>query len=170
MPWNSSAEKNGAEPPKRRKILRNLSSHEKPKEREAQNAEKYCVANALNRATCSPVGAFPVGTSKFLGPSGLYPTQQIISLLRTSSSFDAWRGGGKQYFNSWSPCDRALDLQDHASYFINDTRLSLMVGCRSLFLCCRGRGFRGPATEGSLRRGFRGCLAARVSFATGDDS
>lgn len=78
-------------------------------------------------------------------------------------------GGGGQYFNSWSSCDRALDLQYDAGDLINDTRLSLMVSCRGLFLCCRG-GFCGPATDSSLRHGLGGRLAARMGFATGGDS
>lgn len=123
-----------------------------------------CVASTLNRATCSPVGALPVGASDFLGPRCLYSTQQSLACGRLTASWSR----EQIYFNSWSPFDRPLNLQNHAGYLVNNARLSLVVSCRSLFLC-RG-GFGGPATDGSLRRGLRGCLAASVSFATGGDS
>lgn len=92
----------------------------KPKEREPRNFEKYFIADNLNRATCSPVGALPVGASDFLGPRGLYSTQRIISFWSANCVRGFLCSGEQKYFNSWSSCDRTLDLQDHASYLIDN--------------------------------------------------
>lgn len=113
------------------------------------------------------MGALPVGASDLLGPRGLYFTS--LACDRLTAFNERCSNQESEYFNSWSPCNRPLDLQNHASNLITDTRLPLMVSCRGLFLCRSG--FRGPAADGSLRRRLRrGRFAASVSFATGCDS